>query len=119
MAGGETSNIGGFLDMREIPEEYMSYDFGFTGVSEDEYKSQITNVEQKVKTEADLTVKQIEAQKDKIERELSDKIEDLEKIIMPLLVNLLKTADKEYIYWPKRKSTVQGQIDKVLSITRG
>ena len=105
--------------MREIPEEYMSYDFGFTGVSEDEYKSQITNVEQKVKTEADLTVKQIEAQKDKIERELSDKIEDLEKIIMPLLVNLLKTADKEYIHWPNREAQVKGTIDKVLAITRG
>ena len=119
MAGGETSNIGGFLDMREIPEEYMSYDFGFTGVSEADYKSQITNVEQKAKTEADLTVRQIEAQKDKIEGELKDKIEDLEKIIMPLLVNLLKTSDKEYIYWPKRKATVQSHIDKVLSLTRG
>lgn len=105
--------------LRQIPEEYMHYDFGFTGVSEAEYNSQITNVETKVKTEAELTVKQIEAQKDQIQAELSEKIEDLEKIIMPLLVNLLKTSDKEYIYWPNRKDTVQGQIDKVLSITRG
>ncbi len=105
--------------MREIPEEYMSFDFGFTGVSEADYKNQITNVEQKAKTEAEYTVKQIEAQKDKVEADLKEKIQDLEQIIMPLLVNLLKTSDKEYIYWPKRKEIVQGQIDKVLTITRG
>jgi len=105
--------------VREIPEEYMSFDFGFTGVSEADYKNQITNVEQKAKTEAEYTVKQIEAQKDKVEADLKEKIQDLEQIIMPLLVNLLKTSDKEYIYWPKRKEIVQGQIDKVLTITRG
>lgn len=105
--------------MREIPEEYMSYDFGFTGVSEADYKSQITNVEQKAKTESAQQIQQIEYQKDRIESELTEKIQDLEKIIMPLLVNLLKTSDKEYIYWPNRKDNVQGQIDKVLSITRG
>ena len=37
---------------------------------------------------------------------------------MPLLVNLLKTADKEYIYWPDRKEQVEGQIDKLLGYTR-
>jgi len=104
--------------MREIPEEYMNYDFGFTGVSEAEYKGQIESVETKVKTEAQQTVQQIEAQKDRIEAELKEKVDDLEKIIMPLLVNLLKTSDKEYIYWPDRKAMVQSQIDKVLSITR-
>jgi predicted lipoprotein len=105
--------------MREIPEEYMNFDFGFTGVSEAEYKGQIENVEQKAKTEAALSVQQIEAQKDQIESELKEKVEDLEKIVMPLLVNLLKTSDKEYIYWPDRKEMVQSQIDKVLAITRG
>ena len=119
MGSRKESNIGGFLVVREIPEEYMHYDFGFTGVSETEYKSQITNVEQQVKTESAQQIQQIEAQKDQIQSELAEKIEDLEKIIMPLLVNLLKTSDKEYIYWPDRKDTVQSQIDKVLSITRG
>ena len=43
----------GGIQFREIPEEYMSFDFGFTGVSEADYKNQITNVEQKAKTEAE------------------------------------------------------------------
>ena len=105
--------------MREIPEEYMNFDFGFTGVSEAEYKGQIESTELKAKTEAQQSIQQIEAQKDRMEADLKEKVEDLEKIVMPLLVNLLKTADKEYIYWPDRKAMVQSQIDKVLAITRG
>ena len=105
--------------MREIPKEYMNYDFGFTGVSEEDYNSQLQSVETKVKVEAQQTVQQIESEKDRIQSELTEKVEDLEKIIMPLLVNLLKTSDKEYIYWPNRRDTVQDQIDRVLAITRG
>ena len=105
--------------MREIPKEYMNFDFGFTGVSEDDYNKQITSVETKVKTESAQQIQEIESEKDRIQVELGEKVEDLEKIIMPLLVNPLKTSDKEYIYWPNRKATVQDQIDRVLAITRG
>ena len=38
---------------------------------------------------------------------------------MPLLVNLLKTADKEYIHWPNRGPIIKAQIDKILELTRG
>ena len=51
--------------------------------------------------------------------EVKGKTDQLEKLIMPLLVNLLKTADKEYIHWPNRETQVKGTIDKVLAITRG
>ena len=47
------------------------------------------------------------------------KVSQLEEIIMPLLVNLLKTADKEYIHWPNRENAINEQIKKVLKITRG
>ena len=52
------------------------------------------------------------------QEEVQSQVVDLEKLIMPLLVNLLKTADKEYIHWPNREKQVQGTIDKVLAITR-
>jgi len=32
---------------RTIPEEYMDYDFGFTGVSEEEYRKKETEADQK------------------------------------------------------------------------
>lgn len=105
--------------MKNIPQEYLDYDFGFTGVSEAEYEGQIKQVEQTVSVEARQKIQEIEAEKDSIQNTLEEKIDDLEKIIMPLLVNLLKTADKEYIYWPDRAEKIQAQIDRVLEITRG
>ena len=105
--------------MRDIPSEYLDFDYGFTGVSEEEYEGQIKQVEQSVSVEAQQKIQEIEAEKDRTVSDLEGKVEDLEKIIMPLLVNLLKTADKEYIYWPNRQQTVQQQIDRVLEITRG
>ena len=39
---------------RQIPEEYMDYDYGFTGVSEEEYRKKETEADQKVsEAEAD------------------------------------------------------------------
>jgi hypothetical protein len=52
------------------------------------------------------------------EQEIRGKLVEVEKLIMPLLVNLLKTADKEYIRWPNRQEKIQIQIDKLLEITR-
>ena len=48
-----------------------------------------------------------------------DKVVKLERLIMPLLHNLLKNKDKEYIFWPNREPIINAQIDKVLEITRG
>lgn len=90
--------------MANIPREYLdlSNDFGFTAVDEDEVTEPIiTNV----KT---ATVE-----------ELRGKLLEVEKLIMPLLVNLLKDADtKEYIRWPNRKEVIEKQIEKILLITR-
>ena len=103
---------------RTIPEEYMDYDYGFTGVSEEEYRKKETEADQKVsEAEADaarklrdasLKVNKIEAAKDKLESAYKDRLYECEKLVMPLLVNLLKTSDKEYIYWPDRKEQVEG-----------
>ena len=67
---------------------------------------------------AQLEVNKVEAAKDRLESTYKDKLYEVEKVVMPLLVNLLKTSDKEYIYWPKRKDQIEKQIDKVLSLTR-
>ena len=42
----------------------------------------------------------------------------LEKMIIPLLINLAKNPDKEYIRWPNRQEKIEKQIDQILSITR-
>ena len=42
----------------------------------------------------------------------------VEKIIMPLLMNLQKNPDDVYIKWPKRKEVIDKQIKKIVAITR-
>lgn len=113
---------------RNIPEEYMDFDYGFTGVSEDDYRKKQSEADLKVSEiertanqklrDANLEKNKIEAAKDRLESNYKDKLYEIEKVVMPLLVNLLKTSDKEYIYWPKRKDQIEKQIDKVLSLTR-
>ncbi len=92
----------------KVPQEYLDFDFGFTGVDEDEIKQDVLQ-ELDAKDQA-LTEK---------EQELQRKIKTLEAIIVPLLNNLIKTSDKAYIHWPNRKDKCQEMLDRVLATTRG
>ena len=53
----------------------------------------------------------------KQELEYQDKIIEMKKLILPLLQNLMKNDEKEYIYWPNRKPIIQQQIDRIEKIT--
>ena len=83
-------------------------DFGFSAVSEDELKS----LENQLKQE----VTQKETALAKIEETYKGKLEQLYKTIMPLLKNLAKDSDKEYIYWPGRTQKMQQFIKKIDAI---
>lgn len=87
-----------------IPKEYLdlSNDFGFTAVDEEEVAEPIVS---------DVKSATVE--------ELRAKLLQVEKLIMPLLVNLLKDSEtKDYIKWPNRKPIIEKQIEKILLITR-
>ena len=43
----------------------------------------------------------------------------VEKMIMPLLYNLMKNPEDIYIKWPNRKEIIQKQINRIVAITRG
>ena len=90
--------------MSNIPKEYLTseWDFGFTAVDEETVSSPIVT---NVTTTA--------------EEQLRAKLLEVEKLIIPLMVNLMKDPDKEYIHWPNRTPLIQKQVDKILSITRG
>jgi hypothetical protein len=87
----------------KIPLEYLDLnnDFGFTAVHETDLTEPILT---EVKTSADTEVKQ--------------KLQTLEKLIMPLLVNLMKNPEKDYIHWPNRVPLIEKQIERILAITR-
>ena len=54
----------------------------------------------------------------KKELDYKDRLIDCEKLILPLLQNLMKNEEKEYIYWPNRRAIIQSQIDRLQKITR-
>jgi len=55
------------------------------------------------------------------EAAVDEKLKDVEKLIIPLLINLIKpeSLEKKYIYWPNRKPIVERQIKRIMAITRG
>jgi|TARA_R110002124_G_scaffold67059_5_gene182248 hypothetical protein len=132
--------------MNNIPEEYMNADFGFSALDEipqeertyeppapsedlEGMKDNIERIEHDIRTVLEavngLSSKmsnlddEFDVVKTTTEQEVRGKLIQVEKMVMPLLVNLLKTSDREYIHWPNREKTVQAQIDKLLAITRG
>jgi hypothetical protein len=52
------------------------------------------------------------------ELDYKDRLIECEKLILPLLQNLMKNEDKEYIYWPNRKAIIQSQIKRLQKITQ-
>lgn len=53
-----------------------------------------------------------------VEKEVKEKLKTLEGLVVPLLVNLMKNSDKDYIKWPNRKPVIEAQIQKILALTR-
>jgi hypothetical protein len=88
------------FDINKIIKEYGDYDFGFSAVDESEYESVI-------------------AEKDETVEEYKERLEQVEKIILPFLTNLYKTAEQPYIHWPNRGPVIEEQIQKILKLTRG
>jgi len=133
--------------MSTIPQEYLSdFDFGFNAVDDmpqsqiqidtkplaedvEGINDNIVRMEQKIdalvtamnglNTKLMNLDDEFDVVKSSTEQEVRSKLTQVEKLIMPLLVNLLKTSDKDYIHWPNRKDKIQSQIDRLLEITRG
>ena len=63
-------------------------------------------------------IDEVEERKKLLTYQYKVKIKEVEKLVMPLLYHLTKNPDKEYILWPGRAEKVQGQINKILAVTR-
>ena len=107
-------------------------DFGFTTVNEDELNKlvagpaaqseEITSIKAKLDQILELNstcegAMQVKAQYDEL---LKARMKEIEKNIVPLLLNLKKNADKDYIYWPgkQRETQCDLQVEKLLNLTR-
>ena len=120
-------------------------DFGFSRVSEDEYKAQQTTEVNTAKEVVSTATASMKPELEKIEskisgltdsmRVLSDemadrkeelndkwgtKMNEIEGLILPLLQNLAKDGDKrEWIKWPGRTDILNKQIDAIKAVTSG
>ena len=81
------------------------FDFGFTAVDESE-------LEAVQKTSSKLESTSTKAS------ELEDKLNKLYNAIQPLLTNLKKNPEKEYILWPNRVEKVEQFEDLISAIVK-
>jgi len=120
-------------------------DFGFSTVSEDEYRAQQTTqvdtakevvstataslqpelekIESKISSLTDsMRVMQddLEVRKEELKDKWGQRMNEVEELILPLLKNLAKDGDKrEWIKWPNRTDILNKHIDKITAVTRG
>ena len=124
-------NIEGKLDqilekVAEVPDTVVS-STGVTGEPANIAPETVDKIDKIIEIMGDP-----EARKAEIERRLqesidsqkaivNEKLSDVEKLILPLLVNLIKPESlaQKYIYWPNRKEVIERQIKKIILVTRG
>ena len=82
------------------------FDFGFTAVDEDELEAVQKVTQKAAAVESTATTTQ-------------EKLDKLYNAVMPLLNNLKKNPDKEYILWPNRLTKVEAFEDHLQKIYKG
>ena len=127
-------------DEFNIDDYAESMDFGFNIVDEaevEEFETQVksrvadqgssvdtSGLEDKIDTSIRLIDQLVELRKgddsqmDILKKTHKEDMLKVEKMIMPLLYNLMKNPQDIYIKWPNRKEIIQKQITKIVSITR-
>ena len=83
--------------------DLLKFDFGFTAVDESELEAFKT-----IKSEATSAGAEVEA--------LEEKVSRLYNAILPLLTNLKKDPDKDYILWPNRTEKIDAFEDHIRKI---
>lgn len=61
---------------------------------------------------------EVEERANAVRDECKTKLLEVEGMILPLLTNLMKNPQKEYIHWPGRAEKIQAQIDRITKATR-
>ena len=107
------------------------FDFGFTAVDEpdqgtpapaqpsvdqDAILDKLAQLEAKVLSADNSGM--INEHRTLIESDVSSKLRDVEDLVLPLLYNLQKNPEKEYIHWPNRTAIIDNQIEKIKAVTR-
>jgi ABC-type phosphate transport system auxiliary subunit len=84
--------------------EISDDDFGFSAVSEDELK------------QLERELQQVAEKNSETAMVAESKLDAIYKAVIPLLNNLMKNPEKEYIYWPDRQVKVKAFMEKLEKI---
>jgi hypothetical protein len=63
-------------------------------------------------------IDEVEERKEQLKQVYKNRMIEIEKLILPLLYNLMKNPEKEYILWPNRTDSLNKQIAKIISVTK-
>jgi hypothetical protein len=116
----------------DILKQYLDAgeDFGFSAVNQEELNKitapQASPEIDAIKAKLDMILElnstcegalQVKAQYDEL---LQARMQEIEKNIIPLLLNLKKNGEKDYIFWPgkQRQAQCDLQVQKLLNLTR-
>lgn len=61
---------------------------------------------------------EVDARNAQMRAECKGKLQEVERLILPLLQNLMKNPEKPYILWANRSERIAAQIDKITAVTR-
>ena len=108
--------------------------YGFMAVNEEELKNllgdkatpatpeEITSIQDKLEMilQMNATCDGANAVKSQYDELLKAKMSEVEALVMPLLINLKKNGDKDYMYWPgdQRVAQCDLQIERILNVTK-
>lgn len=116
----------------DIIKQYIDAgeDFGFSAVNQDELSGimapkpnlEIDAIKAKLDQilELNSTCEGALAVKQQYDVLLKARLLEIERNIVPLLLNLKKNEEKDYIYWPGKQRTIQCdlQVQKLMNLTR-
>ena len=88
-----------------MSDNLLDFDFGFTAVDETELEA-VQKTESKLETTTDKAA------------ELETKLNNLYNAILPLLTNLKRNPEKEYILWPNRTEKIEEFEDIISKIIK-
>mgnify|MGYP003119888104 CR=1 FL=1 len=120
----------------EDPEFMDGFDdanYGFMAIDEDELNKildktagtapeEINDIKNKLDQiiELNSSCDGAAAVKDQYDELMKAKMEEIESLVFPLLINLKKNETKDYLHWPgpQRKAQCDLQVEKILRVTR-
>jgi len=105
----------GFTAVDEVPTEAAPQPAAPT-INEDKIMDALKDLELKILSADNSGM--VNEHRSLIESDVSTKLRDVEDLVLPLLYNLQKNPEKEYIHWPNRTAIIDKQIERIKAVTR-